>query len=240
MAEVDSTRVCTCCKTELPATRDYFHAYKRAPDGCRAVCRVCRAKDHSENKEERSQKKREHWAANKDRLLAISRKYYAENTEEQREQARQRHWKNREDRLTKMRQYRAENFEAINARKRVASIASWHEKYGVDLEFTLKHRVRSLIRATLVNGRSGKRMREILGYSTVELRSHIESLFAEGMSWAEFLAGKIHIDHIRPVSSFNITSDQCDDFKACWALSNLQPLWAFDNLSKGAKILELA
>ena len=49
-------------------------------------------------------------------------------------------------------------------------------------------------------------------------------------------AGEIHIDHIVPVAAFSITSLDCDDFKRCWSLSNLRPLWAADNRAKGSKL----
>lgn len=74
---------------------------------------------------------------------------------------------------------------------------------------------------------------KFVGYSKEELINHIESQFTDGMSWDRL--NEIHIDHIRPISSFNYTTTECEDFKKCWALSNLQPLWAKDNMSKGAK-----
>jgi hypothetical protein len=77
-----------------------------------------------------------------------------------------------------------------------------------------------------------------LGYGREALRAHLESLFALGMSWDN--RGAWHIDHIRPLSSFKITSFACQDFKRAWALCNLQPLWATDNLRKGAKWSEAA
>ena len=52
-------------------------------------------------------------------------------------------------------------------------------------------------------------------------------------------AGEIHIDHIVPVAAFNITSLDDAAFKACWALANLRPMWAKDNISKGSKRLFL-
>lgn len=73
----------------------------------------------------------------------------------------------------------------------------------------------------------------LVTFDRYKLREHLESKFQEGMSWENY--GKWHVDHIRPVSSFNITSTECQDFKDCWALSNLQPLWAHDNLTKHAK-----
>lgn len=72
-----------------------------------------------------------------------------------------------------------------------------------------------------------------LGYSGEELHRHLESQFTDGMSWDNM--SDWHIDHIRPVASFNYTTTECEDFKKCWALSNLQPLWAEDNMSKGDK-----
>lgn len=72
-----------------------------------------------------------------------------------------------------------------------------------------------------------------VGYSLEELKIHLESLFQEGMTWDNY--GKWHIDHIKPRSSFRFKSAEDVEFKECWALSNLQPLWAKDNLSKGCK-----
>ena len=66
--------------------------------------------------------------------------------------------------------------------------------------------------------------------------SHIESQFKEGMSWKNHGIHGWHIDHIRPISSFNFESCNDPEFKECWALENLQPLWAKENLSKSNKI----
>jgi len=70
---------------------------------------------------------------------------------------------------------------------------------------------------------------EMLGYSAEDLKKHIESLFLEGMSWENW--GKWEIDHIKPVSSFDKTTDT----KIVNDLNNLQPLWKSDNIKKGTK-----
>ena len=75
-----------------------------------------------------------------------------------------------------------------------------------------------------------------MGYKLQDLKNHLESKFQDGMSWKNI--GVWHIDHIRPISSFNFESFEDIEFKKCWALNNLQPLWAFDNLSKGNKYFE--
>ena len=81
--------------------------------------------------------------------------------------------------------------------------------------------------------KKSKRTFPSLGYDVHQLASHLESQFVEGMSWDNM--GEWHIDHVRPKSTFTFTSMNDPEFKACWALENLQPLWATDNLSKGAK-----
>jgi hypothetical protein len=64
---------------------------------------------------------------------------------------------------------------------------------------------------------------------------HLEKQFTEGMTWDNY--GQWHVDHIRPMSSFNFTSLDDPEFKECWDLSNLQPLWETENLSKGSRYL---
>jgi len=68
-----------------------------------------------------------------------------------------------------------------------------------------------------------------LPYSSDELKTHLSSLFSEGMSLENY--GSWHIDHIKPVSSFLFLDEE--DFTECWSLDNLQPLWAYDNIVKG-------
>jgi hypothetical protein len=85
--------------------------------------------------------------------------------------------------------------------------------------------------------KGGKSWETILGYSTADLIAHLERQFTKGMTWDNY--GEWHVDHIVPVASFAITSAQDDTFKACWALSNLRPLWARENLKKRAKRLYL-
>lgn len=80
----------------------------------------------------------------------------------------------------------------------------------------------------------GKTWEEIVGYTVEELMIHLEKQFWPGMSWCNY--GKWHVDHIIPDSAFNYTSIHDPEFKECWALSNLQPLWDRDNFSKNAKL----
>jgi len=76
-----------------------------------------------------------------------------------------------------------------------------------------------------------------LGYTIKEFVVHIENQFEEGMNWNNHSLTGWHIDHKMPVSLLPYDSTDHPNFKKCWALENLQPLWAQDNLSKGNKIL---
>lgn len=100
----------------------------------------------------------------------------------------------------------------------------------------IAHRVRSRIRSAIKrqSGKRAFRSMEMLGCSLPEAKAHIESLFSNGMSWTDFMSGKIHLDHIRPVDSFDLTIP--DQQKECFSIKNCQPLWAMDNYKKGSKI----
>lgn len=73
----------------------------------------------------------------------------------------------------------------------------------------------------------------LLDYTVEQLIDHLERQFARGMSWGNY--GKWHVDHIRPLSSFEYDRATDAGFKEAWALTNLRPLWARDNLSKSGR-----
>lgn len=75
---------------------------------------------------------------------------------------------------------------------------------------------------------------KLMPYTLEELMAHLERQFSSRMKWSNH--GTLwEIDHIIPISSFNITGVDCPDFKACWALSNLRPLLKEKNRRKSAK-----
>lgn len=75
---------------------------------------------------------------------------------------------------------------------------------------------------------------ELVGYSFDELKAHIERQFLPGMGWHNM--GQWHIDHITPLASFTISGADDPELKRAWSLPNLRPLWAKDNIRKGAKM----
>ena len=136
------------------------------------------------------------------------------------------------------------------ANPRLSEAERYRIQYRMDLDFNLKERVRrqhtkkakrdgvqELIRGAIRRNGTSSRVEELCGYSIAELRQHIERQFTKGMTWDRFMAGEIHIDHIVPQKSFDLQDDT--EWRACWALTNLRPVWAKDNLEKGSRALYL-
>ena len=91
---------------------------------------------------------------------------------------------------------------------------------------------------SLNGNKGGHHWEDLVGYTLNELMQHLESLFTDGMSWANYGRGGWHLDHLRPINSFVFDSTDDDEFKECWALENLQPLWEADNIRKRDHISE--
>lgn len=82
-------------------------------------------------------------------------------------------------------------------------------------------------------GKGRERWADLVGYSTAELRPHLERQFPPGMGWSNI--DRWHIDHIVPLAAFGPMSAGDPVFRAAWALTNLRPLWKRDNEAKGPK-----
>jgi hypothetical protein len=78
--------------------------------------------------------------------------------------------------------------------------------------------------------KDGASWERLVGYTRAQLAAHLERQFTKGMSWANY--GKWQIDHITPAALFSFESIYDPAFKACWALSNLRPLWGTENARK--------
>ena len=126
-----------------------------------------------------------------------------------------------------------------NKAKRNKWRREWRKKRGYSRDsFTTKEWLNRIlsnyVRRTLGKGGRGSAWKKSVGYDIPQLMQHLEKQFTVGMAWENY--GKWHIDHIIPRAVFNYRKVTDIDFKKCWALSNLQPLWAKDNWNKSAKL----
>lgn len=231
------SKICTVCGVDKAATVENFSRNKGGLFGLRAQCRPCRnmrileliarpetrARRQAANAEyvasgRRAAQQRAWRRANPKSALESKRKWQAANVEAIR--AREQRW-------------RDENRERVRVKQRRQDAKS-----RLSPALVLKKRIRSRLREMLA-GRLSASTEALLGYTKERLADHIERQFTRGMTWERLLAGEIHIDHIVPVSAFSITEEGSPDFLACWALSNLRPMWAKDNLRKQAKVTTL-
>jgi hypothetical protein len=103
-------------------------------------------------------------------------------------------------------------------------------KVRVNFSISIVHSLRTT--------KGGKGWEKLLGYSLIQLKRHLEKQFLPGMTWDNYGRNGWHIDHIIPKSAFNYKSPEDIDFKRCWDLKNLRPLWATDNLKKHSKLIK--
>jgi hypothetical protein len=136
--------------------------------------------------------------------------------------------------------------QSIKYKERLQSIEyknncrKWREKrLGIPGE-KLRDSLHSSIGYALRDRKRGRSWEGIVGYNLDSLVSHIEKQFVDGMSWDNYGQGKgkWHIDHIIPQSIFGYIDSNDLDFKRCWALSNLRPMWGLENISKSGKIIK--
>lgn len=106
-----------------------------------------------------------------------------------------------------------------------------------DMFFKIKGNISSRL-SDLINKRNiSKNTLKLIGCNRDQFLKYIESLFIEGMNWENYGIKGWHVDHILPLSSFDLTKEE-EVIKAC-NYKNLQPLWWKDNLEKGNKIIIL-
>lgn len=108
------------------------------------------------------------------------------------------------------------------------------KKYSEDINYRLIQNMRSRINVALKKNIKSKSTKELLGCSIEDLRTYLESKFQNGMSWENYGHSTWHIDHIIPLASFDL-SDPEQLAEACH-YTNLQPLWARDNIIKSDRI----
>lgn len=141
------------------------------------------------------------------------------------------HAKNRDRILAQQTAYRQAHRDEIV--KKI--VASQRERRARDpmYKFHMALRRRTLYAFHNVGLQKSERTMELVGCTTEQLREHLVSLFKPGMT-LENHGSYWHIDHIRPVASFDLSDPE--QVKQCFHYTNLQPLTATENLKKGARV----
>jgi hypothetical protein len=242
------TKKCNKCK-EIKAIEE-FSKDRQRKDGFSYYCKECQRTRgkvyYSNNAIKVCKRTKEYYKENKEyvngRNKKYSREWYKQNIEYARQYAKEYYRSNIDKEKARCRRF----FEN-NPDYRKQHNKKWKEnnpdyekqwcrsKRETDPAFRLSKNLSRQIRKSIHKSKDGYHWEDLLGYTLKDLMGHLEKLFKLGMTWQNM--GLWHIDHIRPVSSFNFTSYEDKEFKECWSLNNLQPLWALENMKKGNKLI---
>lgn len=159
------------------------------------------------------------WDGHLNKCKACQNKYSAARRAKNPNYMKEWHEKNK-DAQKKYMQDKRDHYNEYH-RKRMNRLRA--ENPAFKLRQTLSSNLRSAVKAYAKGKTKSKSILKVIDCTLEELMTHIESKFLEGMTWENH--GKWHVDHIKPLSAFENPEDP-----AAWARSNLQPLWAKDNL----------
>ena len=186
------------------------------------------------------------------------KEYYQKNKERENVKNRKNHHKNKNKYNAHKREYAANNAETIKLRKQKYYIKNKdiinkrNSKWGklnrknrrdyeknkmlTDINYRIQKLLRDRISKAIKRGcKRGSAVRD-LGCSIEEFKKYIESKFQVGMNWKNHGQYGWHLDHIKPLSAFDLT-DRKQLLEAVH-YTNIQPLWAWDNLSKGTRYIK--
>ncbi len=242
-----------CIRCKFKKNKYEFNKNKARKIGHDCYCRSCNKKLYAENKDKRFLQKKQYYQENKETIVLDRREYRANNKEKTNKQSRQSREKHKEAANTHHRQYYKENKEVLliqkyqyyQANKTIIlekQLKRSKKRYKNDIVFRLKEVLRSRLRAAIKNNsKSGSAVRDLGCSIEYFISEYIPSMFYlnsktdEIMTWENYGLYGWHLDHIIPLDAFNL-ENRDELLKACH-YTNLQPLWAEDNLKKGAKLI---
>ena len=177
---------------------------------------------------ETKQEDMEYWRAQNSKKISDYNKEYAKKNQEKISQQRiKRNSKNKEKIAEQSSAWKEKNKEKVRAYNKEYT----SNRYKNDSIFRLKMIQRTRARLALKGKIKFSKTEVLLGCSFEEFKNYIESKFQESMNWENM--GEWHIDHIKPLSLFDL--NDIEQQKQAFHYTNQQPLWAIDNLKKGAK-----
>ncbi len=159
--------------------------------------------------------KKEYQEKNKEKKIQYDRQYRLKN--KSRETSRVMNWraKNKEKSKKYFREYRK-------------------RKYNTNINFKISQNIISRISHSLKGNNKSLSTMMLIGCEIDYLMYYIQEKFTHGMSWDNY--GKWHIDHKLPCASFDLSKSE--EQSKCFNYTNLQPLWAIDNIKKSNRILD--
>lgn len=208
-------KTCSKCNETKPVTE--FHRRTGSKDGLVNRCKSC-ASEHG----------KKWYCANREHDLESGRVWYELNRERRSQTIKMWGDKNKTRRSDSGKQHYQANKTQIHERMKLYR----RTRRTVDFVYAALMLARRTIQGSLRRKGFTKRSKtaDLLGCDWATFELHLSSKFADGMSWAN--RSEWHIDHVTPLA----TAQNIEDVERLCHYTNLQPLWAADNLRKGAKI----
>jgi hypothetical protein len=203
-------KICSKCKIEKDVCE--FGKCSKTICGLKSSCKQCHKIEGEIYRKKNPEKMKEWYKHNSERALLQKKDYYQKNKELILEHRKI--WtKNNRDKINKY----------IKTKKQENSLFR--------VELNVRGRIKQYLKQKNITQRN--KTYDIVGIGINELKIHLEKQFTEGMSWDNYGLYGWHIDHIIPLCSANDENELIKLFH----YTNLQPLWAEDNLKKNGKIL---
>lgn len=226
-------KICSKCNIEKELLD--FNKNKLSKDGYKPCCRECQKIESKiykqKNKKKIKEQGKEYYINNKDRIIIVHADYLNRERVKILDYRKNYYKNNKEKHIIKQKIYREKNREKINKNKRRYQ----SERREKDSLYKLTENIRCRVKNYLDIKKITKKNKtfDIVGCTPKELSIFLEKKFKDGMTWDNYGFYGWHIDHIIPLSSAKTE----EELYKLFHYTNLQPLWAFDNLSKGDKIL---
>lgn len=204
---------CLICSTKIIKSNNKSNNQKYCSDLCSKIA----------IKKQKPKYNKKYYDSHKTQYYSYSKKWRELNREYYLQLGRNYYQQHKKENSLKCKEYSKIHRKQLNRYLR-----TWKKEYP---ESILIDRLRKRIWDAIKNNYKSAHTLELLGCSIESLRIHLQKQFTKGMSWSNY--GKWHIDHIKPCASFDLFKPK--EQRKCFNYTNLQPLWAEDNLRKGIK-----
>lgn len=226
-------KICSKCEVELPATTEFFHKGRGRFSlcaWCKNCCREYKKHHYRNNRKQILKQKKKYYEKNRGLLLFCRKKY---DQSERGRVVRKKYRESKEGReaIRKGNKKYLQTEKGIKMRKGVSKRHYENNR--------LSRNISIMMCRSLKGNKNNLHWEELVDYTLDNLKQHLEYLFEPGMSWDNYGKFGWHVDHIIPRAFFDrekLRDLKAKEFKKCWALENLQPLWAEENWKKGSKL----
>jgi hypothetical protein len=214
-------KTCPCC--EITKNLDSFSKNKSRKDGLNVYCKSC------------YKLKMDAWISkNKDKYNSIQKMSKKRNRVKINQSSLKKYHENKKDEiyLKKLKEYSKKSRQKRKTKINENNKKYYHYKYNNDINYKIRILLRGRFQKAVSRNSKQTSVLNLIGCTIEELKIYISKKFLVDMSWENY--GKWHIDHIKPCSSFDLT--KLSEQQKCFHYSNLQPLWAKDNIKKSNKL----